>query len=152
MTYQPSPDDQHSFPLTTQTRPKRTAWFVLAGVAILMALGAGAYLVWGRDAGPTLTAAEATCNRGRSGAEIADGGKTLIIDMRGTTPGEQIRGAMDADTVACILNSLKAPSAVVAHINGTRALDGRQTDSWDGFAAAWTYHPEHGMQMTIEAK
>jgi hypothetical protein len=102
--------------------------------------------------GPTLAAAEAECNKGRSGGDLADGGKTLIIDLRGTSPAEQIRGAMDADTFACILGHLETPSSVTAHIEGTRALDGQQTDSWDGFSARWTYHPDHGLQMTIEQK
>jgi hypothetical protein len=37
----------------------------------------------------------------------------------------------------------------MAHMTSTRALDGRQTASWDGIDAAWSYHPDSGMNMTV---
>ena len=89
-----------------------------------------------------------SCNDGRTDTRLGDGGKTLIINAS----GDPIKSIVDVQTEACILDYLKTPAAVRAHIEGTRALDGRQTDSWDGFTAAWTYHPDDGLNMTIEAK
>jgi hypothetical protein len=77
-----------------------------------------------------------------------DGGNTLIINAS----GDAIKSIIDVQTVACVLDYLHTPAAVRAHISSTRALDGRQTDSWDGFTAAWTYHPDDGLDITIEAK
>ena len=42
------------------------------------------------------------------------------------------------------------PDAVRQHVSTTRALDGQQTDSWTGYTARWTYHPDDGLQMTIQ--
>ena len=30
-----------------------------------------------------------------------------------------------------------------------RALDGQQTDEWDGISARWTYHPEDGLHLVL---
>jgi len=35
------------------------------------------------------------------------------------------------------------------HINTTRALDGTQSDEWDGYKARWTYHPDAGVRITF---
>ena len=33
---------------------------------------------------------------------------------------------------------------------GRRALDGRQTGTWDDFEASWGYHPDDGINLVIE--
>lgn len=43
------------------------------------------------------------------------------------------------------------PESVKAHMFATRALDGRQTDTWPGFSASWSYHPDDGMDLVITA-
>lgn len=134
----------------TPARPKShlLPWIAVAGVVVLLALGAGAYFAFGRNSGPSLAAADKSCNDGRTDAQLGDGGKTLIIN----SSGDPIKSIVDTQTVSCVLDYLKTPAAVRSHISGTRALDGRQTDSWDGFTAAWTYHPEDGLDITISAK
>jgi len=32
----------------------------------------------------------------------------------------------------------------------TRALDGTQSDTWDGLQASWSYHPDSGINLLIE--
>jgi hypothetical protein len=134
-------------PAPAARRP-RWPWIAAAAVLVAAILGFAAYLALGRDSGPTLTAAEKSCHDGRTDARISDGGNTLIIN----SSGDPIKSIIDTQTVACVLDYLKMPAAVRAHIQSTRALDGRQTDAWDGFTAAWTYHPDDGLDITIEAK
>jgi len=73
---------------------------------------------------------------------VEDAGKTLVTTVGG--------GAfMSTDTAGCVFDHLAVPDAVRQHVNTTRALDGQQTDSWSGYMARWTYHPDDGLQMTI---
>lgn len=93
---------------------------------------------------PRLAQAAWACPRGSNA--IRDGGLSLAFD----TPGKDDRGKGDEMTmVACVLAELKAPSHVVSHISSTRALDGQQTDEWDGIKARWTFHPDAGLNLTL---
>ena len=38
---------------------------------------------------------------------------------------------------------------LVKTFGATRALDGRQQASWDGFEASWTYHPDNGLTLIL---
>nr|BFE69233.1 hypothetical protein GCM10020092_025340 [Actinoplanes digitatis] len=89
---------------------------------------------------------QASCDPSRSGTSIADNGKTLLVD----TTGEEDYSGVSYDAQKCILDALKMPTAVQTHIGETRALDGRQQDSWEGFTASWTYHPDDGCDMIIQ--
>lgn len=135
-------------PTPAPPKNRLVLWIALAGLVAVLGLGAGAYFVFGRSSGPSLAAAEKACNDGRTDTQLGDGGKTLIINAS----GDVIKTIVDTQTESCILDYLKVPAAVREHISSTRALDGRQTDSWDGFTAAWTFHPDDGLDMTIEAK
>lgn len=50
----------------------------------------------------------------------------------------------------CILGAVDISDAVIAQMDGTRALNGRQTGSWDGFTASWTYHPNSGLNIIVQ--
>ena len=52
----------------------------------------------------------------------------------------------------CLLNRLKAPSDMTWRLGQTRALDGQQEVSWQGYAARWTYSPGAGLDLLITAK
>ena len=88
---------------------------------------------------------QSKCDEPHSGTEVADAGSTLLVD----TVGEKDATGADPSTVTCILSRLKTPTAVIAHMDSTRALDGQQQDQWEGFRAAWTYHPDHGMDLIL---
>ncbi|MCY1145400.1 hypothetical protein OWR29_45990 [Actinoplanes sp. Pm04-4] len=92
-----------------------------------------------------LQQAQDTCDSTRSGTEIADGGYTLTVDSRGEDDYTGL-GYYDLD---CVWTALQMPEAVKAHIGQTRALDGRQEDSWGSFTASWTYHPDAGVSMVV---
>jgi hypothetical protein len=83
-----------------------------------------------------LADASETCGIG----DLEDDDQTLII---------QATGAQLMLEVQCLYQNLDTPARVISHINQTRALDGRQEDTWDGIDAAWTYHPQDGLNMTL---
>jgi hypothetical protein len=102
-------------------------------------------------------AAQEKCIPSGAGTTITDNGKTLIIDGAGTAgqfggllPGEEARVSVEDE--ACILRELGVTGAVSQHMASTRALDGRQTDSWGDYTAAWTYHPDDGLDVVIQVK
>jgi hypothetical protein len=76
---------------------------------------------------------------------LNDAGKTLIVH----TVGKEESG-LTVEQAVCILGMLGTPSAILAQMDSTRALDGRQEGSWAGFKASWTYHPDAGLDMIIE--
>jgi hypothetical protein len=78
-----------------------------------------------------------------AGYDVEDAGKTLNIVVGGAY--------LSDNNLACMVRDLHMPNAVMQHILSTRALDGQQTDSWPGYTARWTYHPDDGLQMTIRA-
>lgn len=122
-------------------------------VAITIPLGVAAVALL---AGPPIihAAQEAMAPRFEAAAEacelvpllvVADKGATLTL----TTAGESGVSYTDIEDVACVLAKLEVPSYVVSHIDSTRALDGQQTDEWDGISARWTYHPEDGLHLVL---
>lgn len=74
--------------------------------------------------------------------EIEDEGSTLLIDGAG-------KYGMTIEDLVCLLAEIDTPSSTIALIDSTRALDGRQEDSWDGIQAQWTYHPDNGLDMVL---
>lgn len=78
---------------------------------------------------------------------LADADTSLTLD-RNTNMNKYER----EEQIECLLTALDAPQHVVDHIYATRALDGMQTASWEGFEARWTYHPDPGQQITFVAK
>jgi hypothetical protein len=138
-------------------------WVVAAG-ALLVAVGAPAFAFLRGDddapgsastAQPAAQAADPqpfeatrdTCDPEFKGTAIGDRGKTLIID--GWPKGRVSGQGLEPEAIGCVLGALGAPASVIAQIQGTRALDGRQSATWDGFSASWTYHPDDGLDAVI---
>lgn len=46
----------------------------------------------------------------------------------------------------CVCDKLDMPSSVSNKINGTRLIDGKQSDTWDGIKATWSYSPSDDSQ------
>lgn len=90
-------------------------------------------------------AVKACSQAGLLGVEVTDGGKSLIVDSQGE---EEPYGA-SIQTLDCLLNELKTPQSVIAEIQSTRALDGRQEADWGRFHGSWTYHPDDGLDIII---
>ena len=135
---------------TASPRKPRGRW---AAIAIPLGVAAVALL-----AGPPIirAAQEAATPRFEKASEacdlvpmlvVADKGKTLTLTTAGK--GGKSASYTDIEDVACVLAKLEVPSYVVSHIDSTRALDGQQTDEWDGISARWTYHPEDGLHLVL---
>jgi hypothetical protein len=58
-------------------------------------------------------------------------------------------GSMTIAQVTCVIKALDTPAFVVAEMDKTRALDGRQSQSWGSFEASWTYHPDDGLDIIV---
>jgi len=79
---------------------------------------------------------------------VGDDGATLILDHK----GEDETSGLSIEQIACVLLELNMPDAVVARLDSTRAMDGVQSGSWDGYTATWSYHPDSGVDIVIEAQ
>lgn len=150
MTYQPPPA------WTPVTPPaKSRAVPILAALVVVLALAVigltiALFRAGGSEPSPASSApavkgtafevAKGACEV-VAGYKIEDGGQTLAMTVGGAY--------MSTGTMDCVFDQLGVPAAVRDHVSTTRALDGQQTDSWPGYSARWTYHPDDGLQMTI---
>jgi len=76
---------------------------------------------------------------------VGDEGQSLSMQSE----GEKSPGA-DYIDVLCVLDQLEVPDSVNTRIGSTRALDGRQTATWNDFDASWGYHPDSGLDIVVE--
>ncbi|GAA2082323.1 hypothetical protein GCM10009840_18090 [Pseudolysinimonas kribbensis] len=83
-----------------------------------------------------------------TGISVGDGGKSLALDNQGN---DDIDG-LSIDDELCVLKALKVPDATLDEMEATRALDGRQSDSWGQVRASWSYHPDQGLDVILQAK
>ena len=87
--------------------------------------------------GSPMTDAATTCEiKDDPWITVGDEGRSISMQSE----GEETVGA-DFEDLACVLLELDTPDSVISRIDSTRALDGRQTGTWDGFSASWGYHP-----------
>lgn len=134
---------------------RRRRWLIptVATLAVLVAAVGAVYLFAIRPGAVALPGiapavaplADASAKCGKVG-QLGDGDKTLVLDMQGKKSGS---GSMDIDEVKCVLAELKTPSYVLAQMDSTRALDGRETATWGIFEASWTYHPDDGLDVIV---
>lgn len=85
-------------------------------------------------------------HRGCSTGDLADGDRTLEIDVAGKEPNS---GTATLKGFYCTLDLLKTPRSVVAKMESTSARDGMQSATWGAFEASWTYHPDDGVNVII---
>ncbi|MGF0116035.1 hypothetical protein ACQFYA_06855 [Promicromonospora sp. Marseille-Q5078] len=116
-------------------------------VALALSLGGPAPSGDATDTGPGAAAFEAAYDScGPSdGMELVDDSTTLALDVQGD---DDLTGT-SYTTVDCVLSALETPSRVTELMYSTRALDGRQTDSWDGITTSWGYHPDTGLDLLL---
>ncbi len=138
-------DDQPEMdPLPGRPRRRRgrLIWIGAAGV-ILVAAAVVAVLLT-RDSTSVFEAAVDSCGvENNPGARIGDAGKSLMIDHR----GEDESSGLTMLELDCMIDALGAPESVSVQMNATTAMQGRQTATWDGITASWTYHPDNGLDI-----
>jgi len=145
-----------SFSLSTvlpvsKPKPRRWPWITAGIVVVLLLAGGAAYLFWPTARSTTTAASGPTALRSAytscgSTGQISDSDRTLLLDMTGSQSGS---GDLNEKQVACVLNGINTPQYVFDHMAATRALDGRQSDSWGDFTASWSYHPDQGLDVIV---
>lgn len=89
---------------------------------------------------PPIQQAYDSCTVTAPALAVVDQGETLIVDGMGSA------GYPD---LACILLELDTPTSVVAAMDSTTAMMGRQEEEADGFLYEWSYHPDNGLDLII---
>lgn len=142
------PDTQGMAPSTSSTlaQKRHRRWPLVA--AILLVVSVVVALLVYRAAQPSrLEAAFAECGMAdQIGARITDGGHTVILDQKGDEDG----AGLDITEIGCFLYAVDMPDAITAQMDSTRALDGRQSDEFDGITVSWSYHPDTGIDIVFE--
>lgn len=92
-------------------------------------------------------AAEACLASSDPGLTIDDDGRAMYLDGEGDESG-----GMNVFFQVCILRELDVPDSVFDRISNTNSSMGVQEASWDNFEMSWTYHPDNGLNVSVELK
>lgn len=134
-------------PLPTPAKRKLPIPAIIA-VVVVIALACVAFFAF-KAAGPNvLQRAAEKCHTGT----LSDKNSTLLFDMAGKEVGS---GTGSYEDYQCLVTATDAPTSTQTEMGKTRALDGRQTDTWkteDGtkIQASWSYHPDNGLDIIFE--
>lgn len=94
---------------------------------------------------PLATAAD-QCGADAPYATFGDNYSTLELDAKGQDDSD----GLTMESIRCVLAKLGVTDAVLRHMmDQTRALDGMQSDEWDGYKARWTFAPGSGLTVVI---
>lgn len=135
-------------PAAEPTKPTSPLLFLALGAAGgALVAGVGTALALTADfSGSPFPDAVADCGQeSNPHADLSDDGRTLMLDHQGQ---DESRG-LTYDVLDCILTELEVPASVWHEMEKTRALDGRQSASWDGIEASWSYHPDTGLDVVL---
>ena len=82
---------------------------------------------------------------------VASDGRSMTVD---TNPFNLSKySSIDAvEYIKQVNVALGLPESLYEKMMATRALDGRQTSSYDNVDVSWSYHPDSGLQVIYEAK
>jgi len=83
---------------------------------------------------------------------LADEGTTLHFNVGGKSDSSDPTPPAAPGDVVCVLTELGIPVSVRVKMARTTALQGVQTDIWDGIEASWTYHPDNGLDVILTDK
>lgn len=143
-------------PEMLKKRPKK-AWIIPAagGLAVGAVLGVvlGVSIAGGGSNNSALNQevidkAVENCGIEAEGYTVMEGGAAIELDTKGDSLYDD--GTRNYLAYSCMLNELGVPEVTQQKIGRTRALDGTQTDTWDGMQASWSYHPDSGANVLIE--
>lgn len=83
-------------------------------------------------------------------AYLSSDGSSLTID---TNPSNASYNKVAKEATygfVNVNNALGLPDSVLEKMKHTRALDGIQTETFEGLEVSWSYHPENGMEIIYE--
>lgn len=72
-----------------------------------------------------------------------------------TNPNDEEYYLKDDEGAEYVVKANKAlglPDAVTIKMSQTRALDGRQMETYEDITISWTYHPDHGLDVLYEVR
>jgi hypothetical protein len=131
-----------------ESTPKKSKKPLFIGIGVVGGGFAIATLLLLTTAPTKLEAAVETCLlEGNSSISLDDDGKGLYIDG----DGEENPGLSIGDTV-CILRAVEVPDSVTSRMSNTTSLMGQQVADWDDITAMWTYHPNNGLDISLDLK
>jgi len=80
---------------------------------------------------------------------LSDDKKSISVD---TNPSnlENYSNPETINVIKTIHSKLGLPDSLYAKMNGTSALDGRQTDTYGDITVSWKYHPDKGLEIIYE--
>lgn len=141
---------QQLYPQEQAVEPRRSrkglvVGLIAAGVVLAALVVGGILFASHMFAADKFDEAQTKCDKQHAGTAVRDDGDTLLINGK----GDEDTTGVTPDALKCLISALDAPTAVQAHMYDTRALDGRQEESWDGFTASWSYHPDNGLDLII---
>lgn len=145
---------------STKSSAKKTSLWLFGTVGLAVGLvagmGIGLSSSSAADESAKNTAADAintaveTCSVTESkGITIMDGGASIEMQTSGK---KTWTGGAPFSDIECVLDELQAPQSIQARMGTTRALDGRQTGNWAGYAISWGYHPDNGLNVIVESQ
>lgn len=85
------------------------------------------------------------------GCRVSDDGKTMVLDSN----PDDIDDYSDSSILGSIQlfnEQLGIPDSVLEKMYATRALDGRQSETYGRITISWTYHPNNGLEVIYEIK
>jgi hypothetical protein len=82
------------------------------------------------------------------GVTVADGGRTISIDGM----GEEDYSGTSYGALVCVVTKAGTPDYIYSNIMATRALDGRQTQEFDGIEVSYSFHPDSGANIVFHKK
>ena len=140
----------------TTLSPKKPAGFNLNDKKTKLGLVAAAgVLILGTmivlsSGGSAIPAALKACNltTSTSGVALDDDGKNVFFDGSGE---EDFSGIPYSD-VSCVLKELDAPESIFERIGTTTSLKGLVEGEWGNYSANWTYHPDNGLDLSLQLK
>lgn len=132
---------------------KRKKHLIFGAGGLVVGLTAGLLLsAVGGAVGDALASSNAmedavkTCSAAdMDGVDVMDKGTSLNL----STAGKESEGTSMV-TVVCVLTELEAPDSLFARMDSTRAMDGTQDATWENYTASWNYHPDSGLNITVE--
>jgi hypothetical protein len=83
-----------------------------------------------------------------AGVSVSDNGTTISVDTMGDS---EYSGASYSDLV-CVIDAVGTPSYINDNIMSVRAIDGRQSDEFNGIVVSYSFHPDNGMDIVFHKK
>lgn len=82
-------------------------------------------------------------------ASLSSDGSYITIDTNPKNIDDYVN--KEAYSSLSLVNSaLNLPNSLFEKMCSTRAIDGRQKESYENIAVSWTYHPDQGIEVMYE--